>query len=268
MPKASPFETAVWLVNQVAVLFAILMAFRKGLIGEYRYFCLYLGCGALASAVLFYHWNFSRNMNRYSEVYVAWGYAGPVFYLLAISEVLRLTLHRFPAIEMASKRLLRFVWIALALFGLGWYLYLVSASRVPSAFLRAALSYEQASTTSFALFIIVFLAFVAFMPVPMSPVKLRHCFLLGGAFLTMGVSRLLVLLNTDFLRSREIASYIGMLGSAILLSLWGLRMQRDRPDAPLATPKGILDREEAEEYLARLEDLNETVAKSGPRLLR
>jgi hypothetical protein len=268
MLKASALETGVWLVNQIAVLFAILMAFRKGLIGEYRYFCLYLGCGAVASAVLFYHWNFSRNMNRYSEVYVTWGYLAPVFYTLAISEVLRLTLHRFPAIETASKRLLRIVWIALAVFGLGWYLYLVSASKVPSVFLRAGLSYQQASTTCFALFIIVFLAFVALMPVPMSPVKLRHCFLLGGIFFTMGFSRLLVLLNVDFLKAREIGSYLGMLGSVFLLILWAIRMERDRPDAPLATPKGVLDRKAADEYLARLEDLNETVAKSGPRILR
>jgi hypothetical protein len=59
-----------------------------------------------------------------------------------------------------------------------------------------------------------------------------------------------------------------MLGSVILLILWALRMEKDQPDAPLATAKGVLDRDEAEAYLARMQDLNETVARSGPRILR
>lgn len=244
------------------------MAYRKGLLKEYKYFCLYLGCGAIASAILLYFWKIRPSGDRYAEVFIGWGYVGPIFYLLAISEVLKLTLGRFPAIELASKRILRFVWLFLAIFGFAWYFYLVSASSVPSALLRAGLSYQQASTTGFALFVIVFLGFVAFMPVPMSAVKLRHCFLLGGTFLMMGISRLLVLLNTDYRTAREIGSYVGMLGSVILLILWALRMEPDMPDAPLATPKGVLDRQEAEAYLARMEDLNETVARSGPRILR
>lgn len=268
MPKASSIETAVWVVNQLAALFAIAMAYRKRLLNEYRYFCLYLGCGSLASAILFYFWKIAPNGNRYAEVFIVWGYLGPVFYLLAISEVLKLTLGRFPAVELASKRILRIVWICLAVFGFAWYFYLISQSKVPFPELRAGLSYQQASTTGFALFVLAFLAFVAFMPVPMSPVKLRHCFLLGGTFLMMGVSRLLVILNTDFRTAREIGSYVGMLGSVILLILWALRMERDLPDAPLATPKGVLDREEAEVYLSRLEVLNKAVARSGPRILR
>jgi hypothetical protein len=268
MPKASSLETAVWVVNQLAAIFAIIMAYRKDLIREYRYFCLYLGCGSLASAILFYHWNFSRDGNRYAEVFIGWGYVGPIFYLLAINEVLQLTLGRFPAVEIASRRILGIVWSLLAIFGVGWYFYLVSTSKLPFPALTAGLSYQQASTTGFALFILAFLAFVAFMPVPMTSVKLRHCFLLGGTFLMMGVSRLLVLVNTDFRIAREVGSYVGMLGSVILLVLWALKIDKDTPHAPLATPKGELDREEAEVYIARMEDLNKTVSRSGPRFLR
>jgi hypothetical protein len=268
MPKASSLETAVWIVNQLAQIFAIVMAYRKGLIREYKYFCLYLGCGSIASAILLYYWKLAPDGNRYAEVFFGWGYVGPIFYLLAINEVLKLTLGRFPAVELASRRILGIVWSLLAAFGVGWYFYLVSASQLPFPELRAGLSYQQASTTGFALFLLAFLAFVAFMPVPMTPVKLRHCFLLGGTFLMMGVSRLLVLANTDFRSAREIGSYIGMLGSAILLIVWSLRMGKESFDAPLATHKGELNRDEAEVYIARMEDLNATVARAGPRFLR
>lgn len=268
MSKASPWEIAIWIVNQFAVWFALFLAWRKRLVGEYRNYCLYLLCSALASAVLFYFGKIAENRERYAEIYFGWGYLEPVFFLLAISEVLRLTLGRFPAIEVASRRILRSVWVALALFGAIWYIYLNNYSQLPFPILRTSLSYQQAANTGFALFLIAFLAFVAFMPVPMSSTRLRHCFLLGGTFLILAVSRLIVLLYANFNSARTLASFLGMGGSALLLVIWALRMKPEEPDAPLATPRGVLNREEADVLLTRMEELNETVARSGPRILR
>lgn len=268
MSKASPWEIAFWIANQLAIWFALFMAWRKCLLREYRNYCLYLLCSALASAILFYFGMISENRERYAEIYFAWGYLEPVFFLLAISEVLRLSFGRFPAIEVASRRILRSVWVALALFGAIWYFYLNNYSQLPFPVLRASLSYQQAANTAFALFLIAFLAFVAFMPVPMSSTRLRHCFLLGGTFLILAVSRLVVLLNPNFKAARTLGSFLGMGGSALLLVIWALRMKPEEPDAPLATPRGVLDRDEADLLLTRMEALNETVARSGPRILR
>jgi hypothetical protein len=267
MLPSERLETAVWMVNQGVVFGAVVAAWKKGLYRDYRYFCLYLLLSSIASCVLFYFRNVEPHPGRYSDVFIAWGYLSPLFLFFAISELLRLTLGRFPAIETASRRVLSIFWCGLAVLGVAWYFYLVELSAMPFPLLKAGLGYQQSAATAFGLFVLLFLGFVAFMPVPMSKLKLTHSFLLGGLFLTLALSRLIYLL-VGMAWARTAASYVGMAGSIVLIACWGWKMRVEGDSSELAVASGDLNREQALVYIERLEQLNATLAQSGPRFLR
>ncbi len=260
-------EDWVWLGNQLVVIAALLVGLRRRLGHEFRYFLAYLAVSGFVSLLLLYFHTFARNLNVYAQIYKIWGYCVPIFFFLMVSEVLRAALSGFPAVYSASRRLLQMVWLGLAVFGVGWYLYLDRIALVPYPSLKAAIAYQQSSITAFALFILFFLGFVALMPVPLSRLRLRHTLLLGALFIAMACSRLLVLLN-DFAWARSLASVVGMLGSASVLVAWAFWVREDQDDSTFHGVSGALTPQQIEQSFQRLQDLDTIIARSGPRFIR
>lgn len=254
----------------IAIQLWIAFSVLRGRLGAFfRFFGLYLAVSSALSICLFLVDSFSKNKNYYGYLFLFWTYCASIFEFLVIREVSSLALDRFPAIRAASRMTLSLFWAVLILIGGAWYVYLrslPSLAQRKTALIYAALHYEQSVALGFTLFIFLFLAFVAWMPVPLSRNLLNHCFLTGAYFLVITLSRFSVQLGA-FATQRHIADYIGLIGTLLVFATWAFRI-RSNDDNQLNTPKGPLDPIEAKVMLARLEELNESLAKSGPKVFR
>ncbi|MCX6611457.1 MAG: hypothetical protein NTW74_11475 [Acidobacteria bacterium] len=173
------------------------------------------------------------------------------------------------------------VWIALRIYrgdfgaSFRFFALYLSVSSVVSVFLaaiplftdknvlRAAIRYQESVSLGFTLFVLLFLAFVAWMPVPLTRRVLLHCFLAGAYFLSTTLSRFVVELG-QYSAQRALSNYIGVGGACIVFGLWILKVQPG-DDQTLNTPKGPVDPAQAAVMIARLEELNRTLARSGPK---
>jgi hypothetical protein len=255
-----------WMFNQAALWGTLICAVRFKVWRQYQYFLLYLLASAIVSALLLY-FRVNKDAQNYGHYFVLWGYIAPVFIMLAISELIRSTLSHYSAIAAAYKILLRFLFAGLIIFGLSWYAYLSSNSSIPFPLLSAALSFQQTATMSFALFLLIFLSFLAIMNVPMQTSRLVHAFVLSSIFFAMATGRLMYLLSENA-GARVWGSNVSTLGSAIALLVWMAKVRADANVESLATVRGSLNPEEVEAHLLRMGELNRSLARSFPKFLQ
>jgi len=243
--------------------------FRGSLFPALKFFAIYVSLSASFSIFLALFANFSTNKNLYGYCFISWTYASSIFEFLVILELSSKALEPFPAIKSASRKILTAFWVVLILVGGAWFVYLNSLpTQKKTSLLLPALRYQESVALGFTLFILLFLAFLAWMPVPLTRNLLNHCFLMGAFFLLITLSRFAIKLG-DFLVQKEFANYIGLGGTLIVFILWLARI-RASDDHTLNTPKGPLDPAEAAVLISRLEELNRTLARSGtsPRGIR
>lgn len=248
----------------LTILFEIWIAariFRGNLGPSYRFFGIYLIVSAVLSLFLNYLSFVLKSRYYYGLTFIIWSYASSIFEFLAIRELSSSALDRFPAIRAASAKTLGGFAGVLVVLGAGWYFYLSSLpTGRPTAIVQAAMRYQESAALGFTLFVFLFLAFVAWMPVPLSKNTLNHAFLMGAFFLVITLSRFSIELGA-FATQKRLADYIGLGGSVLVFAIWTVRI-RARRDSTLNTPKGPLNPDEAAVMLARLEELNVSLARS------
>jgi len=258
----------LWLLNTILQLSVVLHIYRSPLLRtQFPRFAFYL---LVSTCITLFQMSvrnfFPDQKNLYPMVFIAWAYCASAFEFLAIQELCGRALERFPAIRTASVRVLAAFWAILILVGTGWYVYLASTPNEQMPLLYAAIRYRDAASLGFTLFILLFLAFVAWMPVPLTRNILRHAFLFAAFFLALALSHFIAQLGGKEIQAR-LANYISLSGTALVFALW-IWYVRPREDSSLNTPKGSLNKEEAELLIARLQELNETLSRSGPKVLR
>lgn len=257
----------LWFLHTALRIGLILKIFRTGLRFSFPFFCLYLAVSLLITITLFaLSFFFSKEKDLYAWIFVIWTYLSSFFEFLLIRELNTSALAPFPAIRSASTRTLNAFWAILIAVGAAWYIYLSSSPIVKYPILITAYRYHDAVALGFTLYIFLFLAFVAWMPVPLSKNVLNHTFLIAAYFLSIALSRFVVQMGSLAAQS-SIATYIGLGGELIVFLIWIIKIKPGQDDT-LNTPKGPLNREEALEMLARLEELNRTLSRSGPKVLR
>lgn len=265
MPESS-FLHIFWLLSVLAEVAVVVRITQTGLGQQFKLLRVYLVASTLASlatAVAYYGF---RDYYAYGYIFVAWAYLSTVFEFLVIQELCSSALVPFAAIRIASRRTLQGLWIVLVVVGAAWYHYLTLVPIEESPILRAAIRYQDSVSVGFALFVFVFLAFLAWMPVPLSRNQLNHSFLMGALFLFIGLSRFILEFRI-FAKQIDLGSYIGLGGTLIVWVIWLIKIKPGK-DESLNTPKGPVNRAEAEAMLDRLEELNRTLSRSGPGMLR
>jgi hypothetical protein len=266
MPAAVDVRT-LWLLNFAlgAWLLVRLSGRLRGI--PFVYFRLYLAWSLLVSFVMAaVPALFPQEKNLYGWIFIFTSYASTIFEFLTILELSNLALEKFPAIRLASFRLLSLLWLILAISILSWFAYLSSAPAKKFPKLIAAIRYHDSVDVGFCLFILLFLGFIAWMPVPLSHNLLTHAFLLTGHFVLVALAYFLAQLE-QFEADFKLSNYLSLGGTSILYALWALRLNPSESPV-LATPRGELNLEEAQGMLARLAELNDTLSRSGPRILR
>jgi len=260
--------TILWIVSTALQCWIAFRIFRGDFGSNFRKFALFLAVSSAFSLTLvgFQLFPSKQNRNNYGQAFVAWTYLGSLFEFFVVREICSHALDRYPAIKIASSRILNSFWIILSFIVGGWYIYLINLPAKKFPILQAAFRYQEAASLGFTLFVCLFLAFVAWMPVPLSKKILNHCFLVGALFLTATLSRFATELGA-LAAQKQVADYIAFLGTLPLLTAWLLRVSPVE-DETLNTPKGPLNREEAASMLARLEELNRTLSHSSPKVVR
>lgn len=255
--------TILWLLSVGMQVWIALRIYRGDFGASFRFFALYLSVSSVVSVFLAAIPLFTDKKDLYGYVFIYWCYLATAFEFFAIRELTSEALQRFPAIMTASRRTLNVFWAVLILVGGTWYLYLSSIPANKYPVLRAAIRYQESVSLGFTLFVLLFLAFVAWMPVPLTRRVLLHCFLAGAYFLSTTLSRFVVELG-QYSAQRALSNYIGVGGACIVFGLWILKVQPG-DDQTLNTPKGPVDPAQAAVMIARLEELNRTLARSGPK---
>lgn len=262
MNIASEIEVLWWLSTSLNAWIAYRI-FRGDLGTQFQKFGLFLAASAAASVALAIVRGLSSNPNTYGYTFVVWTYASSIFEFFVIREITSNALERFPAIRAASRVTLNLLWLGLIAVGSAWFYYLNSLpTQKKVAWLKPALRYQQSVDLGFTIFIFLFLAFLAWMPVPLSRNLLTHAFLSGAFFLTVTLSRFI----HEF-GSRYATDLVAMLGSILILTAWNFRIQTVE-DNQLNTPRGPVNAEEAKVLISRLEELNDALSRSGPRVFR
>ena len=257
----------LWFLNTALQTGLILKMFRTGLRFSFPHFCLYLAVSLLITLLQFsLRLYFPKEKDLYAWIFVIWSYLSSFFEFLLIRELNTSALAPFPAIRSASTRTLNAFWGILIAVGAAWYIYLSSSPIVKYPILVTAIRYHDAVALGFTLYILLFLAFVAWMPVPLSKNVLNHTFLIAAYFLSIALSRFVVQMGSLAAQS-SVANYISLGGASIVFLIWMIKIRPGQDDT-LNTPKGPLNREEALEMLARLEELNRTLSRSGSKVLR
>lgn len=251
------------LIAQAAIIWRISQA---GLGKTFTWFRNYMLVSLLCSLLQMFILYVVGHPTIYAWVYVGWAYLATVFQFFVIRELTAVALQPFPAIQVASRRTLLVFWVVLILVGFAWYYYLSLQAVESSPILRAAIRYQASASIGFALFIFLFLSFLAWMPVPLSRNHLNHCFLVGALFLLSALAKFLTEFGS-YNQTRVFAGQIGLIGAFVIYSLWAIRI-RPGPDDTLNTPRGRINREEAEVMLARLDQLNRALEKSEPGAVR
>lgn len=238
--------------------------FRGSLFQSLKFFAIYVSLSVAFSVFFASIPSFSSSKNLIGYSFVSWTYASSILEFLVILELSSKALEPFPAIKAASRKILTAFWAILIFVGGAWFIYLNSLpTQKKISLLLPALRYQEAVALGFTLFILLFLAFVAWMPVPLTRNLLNHGFLMGAFFLSITLSRFALKLG-DFVVQKELANYIGLGGTLIVFMLWLVKI-RASDDHTLNTPKGPLNPAEAAVLIARLEELNRTLARSGTK---
>lgn len=87
---------------------------------------------------------------------------------------------------------------------------------------------------------------------------------MGGYFLALTLSRFSVELG-KYATQQRIGDYVGLIGVILILMTWLLKVKLVDP-GNLTTPKGPLNASEAQILLARLEELNQSLSRSRPKV--
>ncbi len=257
----------LWFLNNALQAGLVVQLFRTGLRSSFPRFQLYFTLSLFVTLVqLLLPYLFPKNRNLYGWIFILWTYLSSFFEFLLIRELSTNALAPFPAIKAASVRTLNVFWAILIAVGASWYFYLHSLPAQKSPLLYAAYRYHDAVSLGFTLYILLFLSFVAWMPVPLSRNLLSHTFLMASYFLTLSLAWFVVQLGSISAQS-SIASYISLGGTSLVFLAWMLTIKPGK-DETLNTPKGQLNQEEATQMLARLDELNSTLSRSGPKVLR
>ncbi len=256
----------LWLLSVLAEAALAWQITVAGMGAQFNLFRMYLiasVCASVATAVGGFAFGATY---AYAYLFMAWCYLSTVFEFLVLVELTAIALKPFPAIQSALRRTLQAFWVILICIVCGWYHYLALNPADKFPVLRAAIRYQDATSIGFAIFVFIFLAFLAWMPVPLSRNRLAHSFLIGALFLCTALSRFLPELG-NFSTLSEMGDYIGVVGTLTVSIAWLVRIKPVSDDT-LNTPKGPVNRADAEQMLQRLSELNRTLARSGPRLLR
>ncbi|MBM3760788.1 MAG: hypothetical protein FJW36_11135 [Acidobacteria bacterium] len=257
----------LWWLSTTIQLWIAWKIYRSDLIHSFRFFAVYMALSSASNIVISLVENLFTDPNYVGFCFLFWTYTSSLFEFLLIRELSTIALIRFPAIKAASGRTLTVFWGILIAFGGTWFYYLNSTpSQNTLAFLMPAIRYQEAVSLGFTLFILLFLAFVAWMPVPLSTNILKHAFLMGGYFLALTLSRFSVELG-KFATQQRIADYVGLIGVIVVLAAWLARI-KFVDSSSLATPHGPLDAAEAKLLLSRLEELNQSLSSSRSKVIR
>jgi len=257
----------IWCLCIMMQLWIAYRIFRGQLGASFNNFALYLTLSALVSIFRFSLPFFTRNQNIYGYSFLIWTYAGTIFEFLIIRELTANAFAGFPAIRAASRMTLNVFWSILIVVGAAWFWHLNTLHTQKSiALLLSAIRYQEAAALGFTLFVFLLLAFLAWMPVPLSRNLLNHSFLIGAFFLVVTLSRFSVELG-EFASQRQLADYIALGGQLVVLFVWDRRI-RVMDDNGLRTPKGPLNPQQAEVLIGRLDELNEALVRSGPKVFR
>jgi hypothetical protein len=266
MKEISQIELWLWGGNVLAQSLLFVRIASTGYLRKYRAFAFALICSLVFTGALYATSFFELSRFAYSTVYMANLYFTPITYFLWIQELFRFTLQPFGAIRETARGTLRLLLVVLMVSGVCWYLYLSSHLSNGPVAITSALRYHQTCAFGFALYLLFFLAFVSFMPVPMTANLLLHCFCTGGYFLLVGVKGLLVGVF-DFNQFRGPVSQLQM-GLGVLLYLtWFVRWQ-PQGEIGLNIASGPLDSEGSQDLLERMQALDRRLERSGARLLR
>ena len=256
----------LWLLSVLAEAALVWRITTTGMATQFALFRVYLIASITASLATAIGGLVFSGSYAYHYLFIAWCYLSTVFEFLVLHELSSLALKPFPAIQAASRRTLQAFWVILIVIVVGWYCYLSLSPADKFPVLRAALRYQDSTSIAFAIFVFIFLAFLAWMPVPLSRNRLAHSFLMGALFLCTALSRFVLELG-NFAAQAELGNYIGGLGTVFVAVVWLARV-KPGPDDTLNTPRGPVNRAEAEQMLQRLSELNAALARSGPRMLR
>lgn len=266
MKETSQFELLLWAGNFLTQSVLLAKIASTGYLRKYRAFAFALICNLIFSGAL-YATNFIELPRfAYSSIYMANLHFTPITYFLWIQELFRLTLQPFGALRAAARNTLRLLLGVLIFSGACWYLYLSSHPSNGPVEITSALRYHQTCAFGFALYLLFFLAFVSFMPVPMTANQLLHCFCTGGYFLLVGVKGILLEVF-DFNNLRGPASQLQMGLGLVLYLTWILRWQ-PQGEIGLNIASGPLDAEGSQDILDRMQAFDRRLERSGPRLLR
>lgn len=259
------FTAEIWILWTGSALFqlaVIVEISRRQLQNSFRFFQFLLSyhvCITLLSAI-------ARTVmfpdGAYSILFQADCYLLTVFQFLVIQEVSRQALGRFPAIRTASIQTLFALWAAMIVMIGIWFSYLNRLPANKSDFLLVAIRYHDSVSVGFTVFVLLFLLFLAWMPVPMSKMHLQHSFLLGCHFTLSSLSHF-VAQDGNYRSQHLLANFIQLGGTAVVCLLWLLRVRATGQEESFNTPRGPLNLAETERLFARLEDLNTALSRAG-----
>jgi hypothetical protein len=255
--------TILWSLSVLLQLWIALKIFRGDFGASLRFFAIYLSLSSVVSVFLAVIPLFTDKKDLYGYFFICWSYLATAFEFVLIRELSSEAFQRYPAIMTASRRTLNAFWAVLILVGGAWYLYLSSIPANKYPILRAAIRYQESVSLGFTLFILLFLAFVAWMPVPLTRPVLLHCFLVGAYFLFTTMARFILELG-QYSAQRMLANYVGLGGSVLVYCLWIVKV-KPSDDQTLNTPKGPVDPAQAAVMIARLEELNRTLARASTK---
>jgi hypothetical protein len=261
------FPAEIWILWIGSALFqasVIVEISRRRLQGSFRFFqflLIYFLCIMFLSVSAR---TVTRSDGAYSILFLANCYLSTVFEFLAIQELSRQALGRFPAIRAASTRTLLGLWGGIMVLVAIWFTYLNAVPADKSPLLVAAIRYQDSVSVGFTIYILLFLAFLTWMPVPMTKALLHHAFLLSCYFISSSLAHF-VAQDGDYRSQHLLASFIQSGGTAVVCLLWLLRIRTEGQDETFNTPRGPLNSAEAERLFARLEELNTVLSRVGKR---
>lgn len=268
MVEFSQFEWLLWGIVFSAQTLLLVKLLRNSYLAGYRFFGIAVSVHLLASLLAL----FSLGSNffwspgfGYGWTFLAASYLEPLFYFLWIQELFTRILDPYPAVQQLARKALRILFVILAIAAFAWYFYL-RARLVNDAVLISAFRFQQTSAFAFALYLVLFLTFLSWMPVPLTPNLYTHAFCTGAIFLLVGGTRLAA--EIAGLQSLRFACSVAEMSAAILVySLWLFRWS-PAGELGLRIPKGPLDGEAVDAAMERIHALERTLKASSPQLLR
>lgn len=268
MAAFSQFEWLLWGIVVVAQTLLLVKLQRNSYLAGYRFFAMALLANLLASILALFSLaaNFFWSPRfGYGWTFLVASYIVPLFYFFWIQELFEGILDPYPAVHQLARKTLRVLLAILAIAALAWYFYL-TARMTNDVVLLSAYRFQQTCALTLALYLLFFLIFLSWMPVPLTPNLFIHAFCTGAFFLLSGATRLAVEM-AGFERLRFQSSAAELATSAFLYGVWLWRWS-PAGEHGLRIPSGPLDEEAIESAMARMNALERTLKASGPQLLR